>query len=466
MNQKARTQNRVSSLDNDRKLTDNANSQRFVRQHSGNVLFVRKWNKWITWSGRLWDVSDVDGGVQELAKKTGDGIWREVAKASNEGYDVRELIRHAKYAHSVRGMRAMVSAASSDPSIQVECTSLDADPMLLNLPNGTLDLRTAELRDQRRDDLITKMIPTEFHSAAECPKWLTFLDEIMAGKQEMISYLQKAVGYSLTGETKEESLFILHGEGANGKSTFVETISALLGSYAGFASHDLLLSKGVSHPTEIASLFGKRIVTCSETEHGRAWSEAMVKKLSSREPIAARRMYEDEWSFTPTQKIWLSTNHRPRVRGVDDGIWRRLKTIPFRVKFSPERRNKNLSAELREELPGILAWAVRGCIAWQRDGLLDPPDVANSVADYRNAEDVVRRFVDEECTIGDREEVRTPALSMYTKFKTWCSHVGEEAPTNTMFGTRMTELGETLGFRKKPMNSGTFYLGIAPRAAA
>ncbi|MCE9604439.1 MAG: DUF5906 domain-containing protein [Planctomycetia bacterium] len=464
MSQKARKQGRVSSIDIDRKLTDTANGQRFIRQHAGNVLFVRKWNKWIAWSGRLWDVS---GDVQELAKKTGDAIWREVAKVSSEGYDVRDLLRHAKYAHSVRGMRAMASSAASDPSVQVECTSLDAEPMLLCLPDGTLDLAIGELRDHRRDDYITQMIRTEYDSAAECPRWIKFVNEVMDGKEDMVAYLQKAVGYSLTGETKEEALFVLYGDGANGKSTFVETISALMGSYAGVASHDLLLSKGVSHPTEIASMFGKRIVTCSETEYGRSWSEAMVKKLSSREPIAARRMYEDEWSFTPTQKIWLSTNHRPKVRGVDNGIWRRLKMIPFTVTFPPERRNKNLSAELRAELPGILAWAVRGCMNWQRDGLLDPPDVERATTDYRIAEDVVRRFVGEECIQGD-DQIRTPAITMYEKFSAWCKASGEEAMTSTMFGIRMKELCETgtAGFRRKAMTTGMFYLGIAPRAAS
>src|SRR5208283_4668705 len=229
---------------------------------------------------------------------------------------------------------------------------------------------------------------------AVCRTWLAVLEKIFNRDSEVIGYLQRFTGYSLTGDVSEQVLNIWHGVGANGKSTVANTIMEMLGSdYAMKAAADLLLAKWDNdHPTALTDLHGKRFVACIETDDGRRLAEALVKELTGGDPIRARRMREDFWQFMPTHKVVLACNHRPTVRGTDHAIWRRLKLVPFNVVIPPNERDKQLPAKLRDELPGILAWAVRGCLDWQRHGLEDPKAIIAATADYQNAEDVLLNF--------------------------------------------------------------------------
>jgi putative DNA primase/helicase len=343
---------------------------------------------------------------------------------------------HAKYTNSKNGIRNMVAMAKSDLAIGQE--ELDTDPWLLNVENGTINLQTGELREHRREDFITKLAPVAFDLAAKCHLWERFLHTIFAANEELIAYMQRLVGYCLTGVTEEHILPFLYGIGANGKSTFCETFLKLMGpDYGMKAAPDLLLAKrGETHPTERADLFGKRFVTCIETEEGRRMAEALVKELTGGDRVRARRMREDFWEFAPTHHVWLASNHKPAISGTDHGIWRRIKLIPFDVVIPDAQQDKKLPAKLAEELPGILNWAIAGCLDWQKGGMREPAIVQVKTSEYSAEMDEVGQFIEEYCELGD--EFRAPAGELYKAFQEAMpdSRINQHA-----FGARLRQKG-------------------------
>jgi putative DNA primase/helicase len=341
-----------------------------------------------------------------------------------------------KHSNSKNGVRNMIALAKSDLAIGPD--ELDTDPWLFNVVNGTIDLRTGELREHRREDFITKLAPVTFDPGAGCPRWEAFLRTIFAGNEELIGYMRRLVGYCLTGVTDEHILPFLYGTGANGKSTFCETILKLMGfDYAMKAAPDLLLAKrGESHPTDRADLYGKRFVACVETEEGRRLAEALVKELTGGDRVRARRMREDFWEFTPTHHVWLAGNHKPPIMGTDHGIWRRIKLIPFAVVIPKSEQDKKLPAKLATELSGILNWAIAGCLEWQRDGLRDPDIVSAATGNYSIEMDEVGQFVEEHCERG--EAFLAAAGELFEAFR----EAMPESPVNQHgFGARLRQMG-------------------------
>jgi putative DNA primase/helicase len=358
-------------------------------------------------------------------------------------------------------INAMLELATSEPGIPVLPDQLDADPWLLNCPNGTLDLHTGELRPHRREDLITKLCPTPYVRKALAPTWLRFLDDVFSvdGRPDgdLIDYMQRLLGYCLTGDTREHLLAVFYGTGANGKSVLINTLLHVIGEdYAMTAMPDLLMARsGDRHPTEIASLFGRRLLVCQETGAGRRLNEALVKWLTGGDKLQARRMREDFWQFTPTHKAILVTNYKPEVRGTDNGIWRRLRLIPFAVTFAEDKQDKDLPAKLAAEAPGILAWLMRGCQEWQERGMLTPARVLAATKEYREEEDVVGLFVQECCTTGGQLSCR--ASDLYGRFKEWQERTGEDkVKSQKAFGTALTARGF-----ERYTNNGTCYKGLA-----
>ena len=314
---------------------------------------------------------------------------------------------------------------------------LDCDPFVLNVLNGTVDLRTGRLHPHRRENLLTKLAPVSYSPLATCLLWLKFLDRIMDGNQELITYLQRVVGYGLTGDVSEQCLWFFHGTGANGKSTFLTTLLAILGDYGMQSVSDLLMVKNhESHPTERADLLGKRFVATIETEEGNRVAEALMKQMTGGDKIRARKMRQDLFEFEPTHKIVLAANHKPTVRGTDLAAWRRIKLIPFTVTIPEAEKDKSLPERLKTELSGILAWAVRGCLDWMREGLAEPDKVRQATTDYQSEQDSVQGFIDECCVI--HPDRRVKASDLLEKFHSWS---GDRLMTRPAFGQRLREKG-------------------------
>jgi putative DNA primase/helicase len=270
--------------------------------------------------------------------------------------------------------------------------------------------------------------------------WCKFLKVVLADV-ELRAFVRRLVGYCLTGSTQEHVLPFLYGIGSNGKSTFLNVVLALLGvDYAIKAPTDLLLAKkNETHPTELADLFGKRFVACIEAEDGRRLAESLVKELTGGDRIRARHMREDFWEFSATHKIWLAANHKPQVRGTDHGIWRRIKLIPFTVIIPDDQQDKELLNKLLAELPGILNWALAGCLEWQQAGLGEPPAVKAATADYRNEMDVLGDFIADRCIIGD--DYGAGSAQLFEAYKAWAESAGERPVTQRRFGLQMVERG-------------------------
>jgi putative DNA primase/helicase len=331
--------------------------------------------------------------------------------------------------------------------------------MLLGCPNGCLDLRTGTLRAQRREDYLTKLTRASYRPEATCPTWLAFLDRVMAGDQEMIAFLQRAAGYALTGDTGEEVLFFLYGLGRNGKTKLSEGLSDPVGDYAQAVAFDTFLAKKTDAiPNDVARMRGARLVTASEPDEGRTLNEALVKRMTGGDTIAARYLYREFFDYRPTCKVFLAGNHKPAVRGTDEGIWSRVMLLPFTVTIPPEERDRHLLAKLQRERDGILAWAVAGCLAWQREGLQPPETVQAATAQYRMDEDIVGQFIAAACVVHPR--AWAGATPLYEAFKDFLG--GSDAISVRAFGRRLSEKG----FAKRHERSGTVYAGVGLRADA
>lgn len=429
--------------------TDAANAQRFATKFRESVRWVGEWDKWLVWDGHRWSL-DKALRIEHLGKQVANDIFRETAKVAKEQRPDREVMgaiySFAKLSNSAKGIRDMLSLVRSVPGIAIAHDQLDVDPMLLNVENGTLDLQSGKLRPHRRDELLTKLAPVTFDSDATCPTWLAFLNKIFDGNGELIGYLQRLAGCSLTGSTQEHVLPFLYGTGANGKSTFIETLMKLFGKdYAMKAAPDLLMMKrGESHPTDRADLFGKRLVACVETEDGRRMAEALVKEMTGGDTMRARRMREDFWEFVPTHHVWLAGNHKPTVKGNDHGIWRRVKLIPFDVVIPDGEQDKKLPSKLAAELPGILNWALAGCLEWQANGLQEPAIVRDATNEYAAEMDDVGQFIEEHCQLGP---YLTPATELFDAYR---QAMPKSNITPQSFGTSLARRG----FTRKRITSG------------
>ncbi len=440
-------------------LTEMGNSERFVSQHGEDVRYCFDWRAWLAWDGTRWK-RDAGAEVRQLAKETVRTIYAEAGKYVTEPQRVAAA-NWAKKSESAAAVENMLRLAQSEKGIPISPDQLDADRWLLNVRNGTVNLKTGELQPHRREDLITKLAPVDFDPTATCPRWERFLSEVFEPHPDVIPFIQRAVGYSLTGETREECLFLLHGVGRNGKGTFLKTLTLKLGDYAGTADFSAFVQRRdeAGPRDDIANMKGKRLVSAQESREGAALAESLIKWLTGGDLVRARRLYENSSEFDPTWKIWLASNHRPIIRGTDPAIWSRIKLIPFAVVFDG-REDKRLKAVLQDELPGILNWAIEGCLRWQDEGLEFPASVLNATSEYRNESDQVGRFVDESCIVGDFASAKGRAL--YSAYRKWCSEAGEQELTESAFGRRLTERG----FGKDKGRTGTTYRGIGLRAEA
>jgi putative DNA primase/helicase len=442
-------------------LTDTGNAQRFVVYHGHEARYVHAWKRWLVWEGRRWAADDSGAAVQ-MTKDTAQGIYHDAANVCDPE-QAKELGRHASRSLSRERRLAMLALAQSEPGVPLSADQLDQDPWLLNVANGTLDLRTGVLRDHDPADLITKLAPVEYRSYADRPIWDAFLDRITGGSRELAGYLQRSVGYSLTGMTSERALFVLHGVGRNGKSTFVEAVHAILGDYATVASVEMLMAKqyGGGIPNDVAALKGARFVSASEAEQGRRLAEAQIKRLTGGDTVTARFLYGEPFTFRPQFKLWLATNHKPDIRGTDKGIWDRIRLVPFTVRIPEDEVDRELAHKLRGELPGILAWAMEGCLEWQRQRRLsEPPAVVAATAGYQQEMDVLAAFIEDQCDESRAATVTVKAL--YAAYVEWCKENGEYAVKSSQLSRQLRERGL---LEPKHARAGNYWAGIGLREA-
>ncbi len=423
----------------ERSLTELEDAREFARRQGDDLLSVHAERRDYVFDGRVW----VEDNTQEFVRRVKHVVRMRHAEAEAEPDPERRrsLLRYFRSAESARKIRAVGDLARSEPTIAASPDVFADKPWLLNVANGTLNLQSGILQDHSRGDYLRQILDVPYDPDAEAPRWGAFLREIFAGDQAVIDYLQRAIGYALTGITRNERLFVLWGAGANGKSTLIETLLAVLGPYAIMAERDLLLNrKWESHPTGLADLEGRRLAVTVETDRGRRLNEALTKQLTGGDTIRARRMRENFHEFKPTHKLFLVTNHRPEVQGQGEAIWRRVVLVPFTVTFPPEQRDALLREKLLAEAPGILAWAVRGCLEWQRMGLAEPEAVLAATADYRVEQDTLAAWLEEKCQVGDASLRESPS-ALHSSYATWCKDHGINPPSGPDFGAMLTERG-------------------------
>ena len=403
-------------------LTDLGNAKRLVKACGNDIRYCFHTKKWYVWTTRRWAVDD-KGTVTKKAKRVVQSILAEAAEIQDP--EVRKaFIRHERASESDSHIKAMVSLAQSEGDIAVRLSDFDRDAMLLNTVSCTIDLSTGKVGPHRRSDMATKMSPVAYDPHANCPTWERFLHQVTGGNKSLQDYLQRCVGYSLTGETKEHALFLLYGKGANGKSTFLEVVRHVLGDYAQTADFaSFMVSKNQTVRNDIAKLNGARLVTATESESGKRMSEAVVKQLTGGDTVTARFLYSEHFEFVPQFKLWLGTNHKPKIVGADDGIWRRIRLIPFTVQIPKAHQDKDLPKKLKAEASGILNWALEGLRQWQKTGLAEPDTVTEATSEYRADQDVLQHFIDALCTTGAGKRARGSAL--YAAYKLWAETAGE-----------------------------------------
>ena len=412
-----------------------------ARHYGDRIRYVHAWGRWLVWDGTRW-AKDQTGAVERFAQATVREMHKEALTLLEGGEMTKsaELSKHAYQSEREARIRSMVSLARVIEPVPVVPEDLDADPWLFNVENGTIDLRIGTLQEHRQEDRITKLAPVKYDPTAKAERFELFLLEIMNGRPALTSFLKRCVGYSMTGSTTEHVLLFLHGLGANGKTTLLNVLLRLFGDYGKQSEPELLLRKrNDAHPAGVAALQGARLVATSEIDAGRALAEALLKSLTGGDRITARFMKQNFFEFEPSHTIWLAANHRPVIKGTDVAIWRRIHLVPFDVVIPPENRDHSLPAKLKDELPGILAWAVRGCLEWQKEGLAAPEAVTTATQSYRDDMDVLGEFIAEHCALDERASAEAKDLD--SSYSEWTEKTGERKLGKNQFGIKLQERG-------------------------
>lgn len=415
-------------------FSDDDLALRFTELHGFDLRYVAGWGKWLEWDGCRWKF-DATLRVFDLARR----VCRDAAASADE--DVASSIA------SARAVAAVEKLAKADRRHAGTVDMWDTDPWLLNTPAGVVDLRIGRLRPARRDDHMTKI--TACGPGGECPAWLAFLARVTSGDAELQAFLRRIMGYALTGTTRDHALFFAHGSGGNGKGVFLNTMTRLLGDYAAVAPMETFVATASDrHPTDLASLRGARLVTAQETEEGRRWAEAKIKSLTGGDPISARFMRQDFFTFLPQFKLVVAGNHKPSLRNVDEAIRRRFHLLPFTVTIPKDERDPDLPRKLEAEWGGILAWAIGGCLEWQQIGLRPPKAVVDATEKYLSEEDSFAMWLEECC---ERDPAAWEATAeLFASWNAWVERNGERPWAKKRFGQVM----ESRGFEAERGRSG------------
>ncbi|MDE5582192.1 MAG: toprim domain-containing protein, partial [Ruminococcus sp.] len=436
-------------------LDDTGNSRRMYDLCGDVMRYCYTDRRWLCYRDGKW-LYDAKGGVFVWADRVLESMKSELKLwAEHEGGAMFEdYKKHMKKTRSNNSKTAMVREFQH--LVAVSPTELDSDKFLVNVQNGVLNLNDFSLKSHKPDFLMTRMLGTSMpENPKKSQKWLDFLNQIFDGDLELIRYIQKALGYSLSGDTSEQCAFFLYGTGRNGKSTFLEVVRKIMGDYATNIQPESIMVKSNTNSanSDIARLKGARLVTSVEPNEGMRLNEGLLKQLTGDDMITARKLYGDEFEFRPEFKLWMATNHKPTIRGTDLGIWRRIHIIPFSVTIPEMAVDRKLSQKLEKELPDILAWAVEGYKLWKMEGLRMPKVIADAVEEYRNEMDVISAFLASDYVVQGGE---VKAQALYAIYCQWCSESNEYKMSSTKFGREIAKR-----YNKIKKMAGWFYQGIS-----
>ena len=426
--------------------TELGHARRVVAIAGSRLRYVTPWRRWLVWDGARWARDDT-GAADRVAKDVARAVTRRAAKdladAGGDDSTLKAALKAALRLESASAVRGILALAATEHGVAISPARLDSYPHLLNVANGVLDLNTGELLDHDPELLLTKVTTAAYYEDATAPEFEKFLQRIQP-EEAMRLFLRRLLGHSLHGAQVEHVLPVGYGSGANGKSTLFAAAVAALGEYAGTTDPTLLVERGYdTHPTGVADLHGLRLAFTHETDERRPLAEGTVKRLTGGDRIKARRMREDFWEFTPSHTLFLLTNHRPTVRGTDDGIWRRLRLVPFDVSIPEEERDLDLPDKLADERDGILTWLVAGHRDWHQDGLAEPERVREATATYRHDEDALARFLGERTHQAPTSTISVQSSLLFREWSSWCAGEGVEPGTQTAFSRDLTDRGYT-----------------------
>lgn len=434
---------------------DTGNAERLYDAFGESIRYNYVDKKWLYYDGRRWcydSTGAVKRMIDEVIEKMRHQLALYVRDADDEEEAEKQFLKHIKNSRSNKSKVAMMK--ETEHRIPILPAQLDRHSSVLNTPNGIINLQTGELLPHNPKRMLTKITHAEYTDKIDYPLWTQFLDTVFKGDTELIRYVQKAVGYSLTGEVTEQCTFFCYGDGRNGKSTFLDTISDILGDYAINIQPDTIMVRKQSGGanSDIARLKGARFVTSVEPDEGMRLNEGLVKQLTGGDKVTARKLYGDEFEFKPEFKLWMGTNHKPIIRGTDTGIWRRIRLIPFTVQILEDKADKQLKHKLRQEYSAILSWAVEGCLLWRREGVKLPKAVEESIREYRGEMDAISTFL-AECTKFEGSE---KASEIYRAYKDWATTNNEYLMSSTKFGIEMAKR-----FEKERFSDGLYYKNIS-----
>lgn len=435
-------------------LNDTGNAQRFIDRFGSDIRYNFDNKTWVVYDGKTW-IKDVKQLVKTKCDILIEEMKTELLKEPDENKR-KELARNIKHVSSNSGKEAMLKEAMHIGTMPTVNADYDKDEYLFNCFNGVIDLKTGRLLEHNKTFMLSKYSNTRVDLENEPTRWKQFLLEIFNNNQELVDYIQVALGYTLTGSTKEQCFFQCYGDGANGKSVFLDIIYKMLGDYALNAQVESILAKGNNNSgasSEIARMNGARFVRTNEPNEGARFNEGLVKQLVSGDVTTARFLYGAEFEFTPKFKLWIATNYKINVRGTDYGIWRRQRLVPFEVKFEGAKADKKLSEKLEQELPQILGWCVKGAVKWRESGLITPKQIEIANNEYKNEMDTIRTFMND-CTI-ENPQSREKASEVYKEYAEWAKNGHEYCMTQTKFGIEMAKK-----YIKKNVNGYVYYYGF------
>ena len=436
---------------------DMGNAARFTDLFGENIRYCYTEKKWYYYDTKKW-CADNTGAAERMADRAVKAMQAEqkvyAQTDADEGTEMEKAFeKHLKQSRSNKSKRNML--AEVQHHVPLLPSQMDRYRMALNTPAGVINLKTGETNEHKPEYYFTKITSVEPGDPNGCPRWLSFLDDIFSGDKDLIRYVQKAVGYTLTGSTAEQCAFFLYGTGKNGKSTFLDVLRDVFGDYAANIQPETIMvrnNSGSAINSDIARLKGARLVTSVEPNEGVRINEGLLKQLTGDDTVTARKLYSEEFEFKPEFKLWMATNHKPVIRGTDTGIWRRIHMIPFTVAIPDEKVDKNLAYKLRAEMTAIFGWCLDGCLLWQREGLKMPRAVLDIVREYRREMDVISAFIGDECADGGSVSAKT----LYAAYCKWAERNNEYCMSNTKFGAELAKR-----YEKVRTNKGVYYNGIS-----